>query len=103
VKEKGAATVKCADMASRMCSILDEIENWRPAPHEARVGEVLSYDLFESRYGSAHTMLLREPTPDRVWRVWLSSRVLEQAFRRHKPKIGEEVGIRYRGKPPNKG
>ena len=35
--------------------------------------------------------------------VWLSSAVLLSLFKRHKPRVGERIGLKYAGTHPEKG
>jgi hypothetical protein len=91
------------DRAHEMLDLLElDVENWKPRPRDTLVGQVLIYDLFEGRFGTAHTVLIREVISGKIWRVWRTTTVLMQEFRRYKPRIGEAIGIRYHGRHPEK-
>lgn len=75
---------------------------WKPQAGGVLVGTVESYDTGFTPYGAVRTVIVMQGDGERV-SLWLSSTVLLDLFRRHKPKPGERIGLKYLGKDPKKG
>ena len=71
---------------------------WKPIPGEVLVGTVEAYDVASGKYGDSKVCILRDQAEGSLVAVYLSSMVLLNEFSKIRPKIGEQVGIRYLGK-----
>jgi hypothetical protein len=78
-------------------------EAWRPKPGEILVGFIENYDEGHTSYGPVRTVVVAEEETGRKLTLWLTSTVLLNLFRRHKPRPGERIGLKYLGKHPEKG
>jgi len=76
---------------------------WRPRAGETLVGVVKNYTTAENQYGEVAVCTVSEEETGKAVAVWLSSAVLLSLFKRHKPKVGERIGLKYGGTRPEKG
>lgn len=99
-------TVQTANAKRNLTKELHDLEDWpeawRPEVGDVLVGEILSYDVGFTPYGEVRTVIVKPETGEKV-SLWLSSTVLLDLFRRHKPKPGERIGLKYLGKDTKKG
>jgi len=76
---------------------------WRPQAGETLVGVVKNYTTASGQYGEVAVCTIAEEETGECVAVWLSSAVLLSLFKRHKPKVGERIGLKYGGTHPEKG
>jgi len=76
---------------------------WRPRAGETLVGVVKNYTTAENQYGEVAVCTVSEEETGKAVAVWLSSAVLLSLYKRHKPKVGERIGLKYGGTHPEKG
>ena len=70
-------------------------EAWIPEVGDLLIGEILEYSEGSTRqYGSYNIVTVRDEDSGKPRAVWLMHKVLEDEFRRHKPKVGERVSIK---------
>jgi hypothetical protein len=75
---------------------------WRPREGETLIGRIVRYSTGQSAYGPVHTCIVERADGSRV-SLWLSSTVLLSLFQQQRPKVGEQIGLKYCGKHPEKG
>jgi len=75
---------------------------WKPQEGECVSGIVRRYSVGTGQFGSVRTCILEKANGERV-SLWLNSTVLLSLFERERPKVGEQIGIKYLGKHPDKG
>jgi len=74
-------------------------EAWQPDPGEILVGEILRVEKAPSRFGHGQVWVavIEREEGLGVVSVWLTSAVLLREFRKHRPQVGERIGIKYLG------
>jgi len=99
------AKAKEVKRESSVRSLYDVLEGWdefppawKPVPGEILVGTVEAYDIATGKYGESKVCVVKDQAEGPFIAVYLSSTVLLQEFMKLRPKIGEQVGIRYLGK-----
>lgn len=75
---------------------------WRPDQEDADllIGEVVEIEVGESEYGRYPILIVRTADGDKAVHGFHS--VLQNELLKHKPQIGEKVGIKYLGDVPTK-
>lgn len=85
--------------------------SWKAEPGDWVVATVEKYGVASGNHGPVNTVTLfvqdchsRGPGAERgrECTLWLFSTVLLELFRTHRPQIGDQVGVKYLGKPEGK-
>ncbi len=69
-------------------------EAWIPDVGDLLIGEVVEYSEGSTRQGTYNIAVIRDEESGKPHAVWLMHKVLEDEFRRHKPKVGERISIK---------
>jgi hypothetical protein len=77
----------------------EHAEAWRPKPGDVLVGEYVRRDSGVSSYdGRSHPIAVVRDRAGKEWGVWAFHTVLRQQLAAARPRIGEPIAIRYKGK-----
>lgn len=77
-------------------------EAWRPGPGEKIVGEVIALSEREGAFGRYPIVTIRTADGDER-ALHAFHEVLAGELANLKPKLGDEIGVKYAGKDPEKG
>jgi hypothetical protein len=66
------------------------------------VGVIDSYHVGPTPYGPVRTCILTDEAIHQRVSLWLSNTVLLDLFGKHKPQVGEKIGLKYLGKDEEK-
>lgn len=73
-------------------------EGWRPEPGDSLIGTVEGYSQRPTKFqASVWVAEIRRESDSKLIDVWFFWRVLLAEFQRHRPKVGDRIGIRYVG------
>lgn len=75
--------------------------SWKLEEGGIVVGKIIGYNQAQTAYGEAWVCSIEDETQGPL-SVWLTSTVLIDQFKKLKPKVGEQVGIKCLGKHPEK-
>lgn len=97
---KGAVAQQTAqrDLAAELDADDGEFpESWKPRPGDKVVGVVKNYTTGETKFGPRPICVIETLNDQGVpylLSIWLSHTVLVNEFRKVRPKVGEEIGVK---------
>lgn len=80
---------------------LDYAEGWRPTEGDVLVGHVTEIAVGYSQWGQYPILTVRDESSDELVAVHAFHTALSNRLRQLKPRLGERIGIQYKGQRPH--